>query len=180
MTLISVGFKSLVVRCLVFFKASYITPHLQKLRPQSGIWHPRVYDCKKLIHSLAGKLTGTSWNSILWGVLAVALALVLKPKSSVIVTLSTRSLLNYAICFFGGIDYKLVDSFGDCSNECACTLMVWWIPPELPILAAVRRKDDRKVYWEENLDLSSLPVFSEKEIQACVGDLSLKQHGKRS
>lgn len=44
----------------------------------------------------------------------MALALVLKPKSFVMVALSTRLLLNYAICFFGGIDYKLVDSFGDC------------------------------------------------------------------
>lgn len=39
-------------------------------------------------------------------------------------------------------------------------------------------KDDNKAYSEENLDLSPLPIFSEK--QAYVGDLSLKQHGKLS
>lgn len=39
-------------------------------------------------------------------------------------------------------------------------------------------KDDNKAYSEENLDLSPLPIFSEK--QAYVGDLFLKQHGKLS
>lgn len=130
-------FKSLVVCCSFFLKASCVTPHLQKLRPQSGMWHPRVYDCKKLIHSWPAKLPGTCWNSILWGFLAVVLA-----KSSVMVSLAARSLLNYAICFF---DYELVGSFGDCSDECACS-EVWWIPPELPLLVKVRRKDDSKVY----------------------------------
>lgn len=123
----------------LFLKASCVTPHFQKLRPQSRMWHPRVYDCKKLIHSWPAKLPGTCWNCILWGVLAVALA-----KSSVMVSLAARSLLNYAICFF---DYELVGSFGDCSDECACS-EVWWIPPELPLLVKVRRKDDSKVYWK--------------------------------
>lgn len=49
----------------------------------SVMWHPRVYGCETLIHSLPAKLTGTCWNSILWDILAVALPLVLTPKSSV-------------------------------------------------------------------------------------------------
>lgn len=112
------AFNSLVVCCSFFVKASCVTPHLQKFRPQSGMWHPRVYDCKKLILSWPAKLTVTWWNSILWGALAVALALVLTPKSSVMASLSAGALLNYGICFFG---YELVDSFGHCSDECVCS-----------------------------------------------------------
>lgn len=122
---------SLVVCCSFFLRASCVIPHFQTLRPHPGMWHPGVYGCKTLIHSLPAKLTGTCWNSILWGVLAVALALVLTPKSSVMVSLSARSLLSYGICFF---DYELVVSFGHCSDERAwvrcdeshLSCQYWW------------------------------------------------------